>query len=81
MAQQAFALKQIGTRIGVSISVVALAAMGALTACDGIGRDGRDGTKDAPPRSSTAVSPTEKNLNPRDANSFTPTATVTTTPR
>ncbi|HPY25954.1 MAG TPA: hypothetical protein PLK19_16725 [Mycobacterium sp.] len=82
MAQQAFALKQIGTRIGVSISVVALAAMGALTACDGIGRDGRDGrdgTKDAPPRSSTAVSPTEKNLNPRDANSFTPTATVTTT--
>lgn len=75
-AQQTSAINQIGTRIGVSVGVVAIAVMGALTACSG---SGGDGTKDAPPRSSTTVSTTEKNLNPRDGNSFTPTATVTTT--
>lgn len=60
-------------RIGVGIGIVAIAAMGTLSACADDGKNGAPTTS-----SSTSVSPTEKGLDSRGGNLFTPAAPTTT---
>ena len=74
-------------RVALGVGVIAIAAMGTLSACAG------EGTKEEPTTTTTTttttpaetttappVEPTEKGLDPRGGNKFTPTVKATPAP-
>ena len=70
-------------RVALGVGVIAIAAMGTLSACAG------EGTKEEPSTTTTTttetttappVEPTEKGLDPRGGNKFTPTVKATPAP-